>query len=323
MNITERNIKLWQSIGQRATYGLSIMELAKLDNKLVVVTSDTSTSAGLDRFKKKYPERYFDIGIAEQNTLGVAAGLANEGLNVFVSTFAPFQTMRCLEQIKINLAYMEIPITFVGLASGLSLGYLGYSHCCIEDCGVLRSLPNISIISPSDSLETVKAVYAASSARKSTYIRLTGDNNSVQLNNNDYNFQIGKAIKIIEGKKIAFLATGVSVGESKKAVEMLYKKDIFCSLYNFHTIKPIDLESLEKIASKYELIFTIEEHNIIGGLGSAVSEVLTTKKNRPKQFFIGVKDTYKNTGSYREVLEKSGISAEKIYQKVITEVKAI
>ena len=126
-----------------------------------------------------------------------------------------------------------------------------------------------------------------------------------------------------KGKKIAFLATGHSVGESKKAVEMLYKKDIFCSLYNFHTIKPIDLESLEKIASKYELIFTIEEHNIIGGLGSAVSEVLTTKKNRPKQFFIGVKDTYKNTGSYREVLEKSGISAEKIYQKVITEVKAI
>ena len=108
MIYTERNINLWRSVGQRATYGLSIMELAKLDDKLVIVTSDTSTSAGLDRFKRKYPDRYFDIGIAEQNTLGVAAGLANEGLNVFVSTFAPFQTMRCLEQIKINLAYMQM-----------------------------------------------------------------------------------------------------------------------------------------------------------------------------------------------------------------------
>ena len=323
MIITERNIKLWHSVGQRATYGLSIMELAKTDDKLVIVTSDTSTSAGLDRFKKKYPERYFDMGIAEQNTLGVAAGLANEGLNVFVSTFAPFQTMRCLEQIKINLAYMEIPITFVGLASGLSLGYLGYSHCCIEDCGVLRSLPNINIISPADTLETAKTVYASANSTVSTYIRLTGDNTLEQINFNDYDFQIGTAKKIIEGDKVALLATGVSVGESKKALEKLNKNGIYCSLYNFHTIKPIDKKTLEKIASKYKVIFTIEEHNIIGGLGSAVSEILIKSKTRPLQFFIGVEDTYKNTGSYREILKKSGISAEEIYKKVVEATKDI
>ena len=227
---------------------------------------------------KKIPERYFDVGIAEQNTLGVAAGLANEGLNVFVSTFAPFQTMRCLEQIKINLAYMQIPLTFVGLASGVSLGYLGYSHCCIEDLGVLRSLPNINIISPSDTLETVKAVFASAKSKNPTYIRLSGDNNSQQINFDDYDFQIGTAKQVMKGKKIAILATGTSVGESKKAAEKLNESGINCSLYNFHTIKPIDRVCLEKIALEYELIFTIEEHNIIGGLGSAVSEVLVQKK---------------------------------------------
>lgn len=323
MIYTERNIKLWNSIGQRATYGLSIMELAKLDDKLVIVTSDTSTSAGLDRFKKKYPERYFDLGIAEQNTLGVAAGLANEGLNVFVSTFAPFQTMRCLEQIKINLAYMQIPLTFVGLASGVSLGYLGYSHCCIEDLGVLRSLPNINIISPSDTLETVKAVFASAKSKNPTYIRLSGDNNSQQINFDDYDFQIGTAKQVMKGKKIAILATGTSVGESKKAAEKLNESGINCSLYNFHTIKPIDRVCLEKIALEYELVFTVEEHNIIGGLGSAVSEVLVQKEIRPLQFFLGVQDTYKNTGSYSEILEKSGISSKAIYKKVFEKVRSL
>tara|TARA_B100002052_G_scaffold280677_1_gene289024 strand:+ start:955 stop:1926 length:972 start_codon:yes stop_codon:yes gene_type:complete len=323
MIYTERNINLWRSVGQRATYGLSIMELAKLDDKLVIVTSDTSTSAGLDRFKRKYPDRYFDIGIAEQNTLGVAAGLANEGLNVFVSTFAPFQTMRCLEQIKINLAYMQIPLTFVGLASGVSLGYLGYSHCCIEDLGVLRSLPNINIISPSDTLETVKAVFASAKSENSTYIRLTGDNDSQQINYEDYDFQIGKAKQIIKGKKIAIIATGTSVGESKKAIEKLSKNGINCSLYNFHTVKPIDRKCLEQIALEYELVFTVEEHNIIGGLGSAVSEVFIQNKIKPIQFFLGVQDTYKNTGSYSEILESSGISSEAIYKTINEKIRSI
>ena len=323
MIYTERNINLWRSVGQRATYGLSIMELAKLDDKLVIVTSDTSTSAGLDRFKRKYPDRYFDIGIAEQNTLGVAAGVANEGLNVFVSTFAPFQTMRCLEQIKINLAYMQIPLTFVGLASGVSLGYLGYSHCCIEDLGVLRSLPNINLISPSDTLETVKAVFASAKSENSTYIRLTGDNNSQQINYEDYDFQIGKAKQIIKGKKIAIIATGTSVGESKKAIEKLSKNGINCSLYNFHTVKPIDRKCLEQIALEYELVFTVEEHNIIGGLGSAVSEVFIQNKIKPIQFFLGIQDTYKNTGSYSEILESSGISGEAIYKTINEKIRSI
>ena len=161
MEINEKNIKMWSTIGSRATLGIAALELAKKIDDLMVLTCDVSTSAGLDRFKKTYPEKYLDLGIAEQNMIGVAAGLASEKFNVITTTFAPFQTMRCCEQIKVNLGYMKQKICMVGIASGLSLGTLGFTHCCIEDIGILRSIPGITIISPADSLETVKALEAA------------------------------------------------------------------------------------------------------------------------------------------------------------------
>ena len=323
MNITEKNIKMWSAVGPRATYGLAIMELAKSEDKLVIITSDTSTSAGLDRFKKKYPDRYFDIGIAEQNTLGVTAGLANEGLTSFVSTFAPFQTMRCLEQIKVNLAYMQIPVNFVGLASGVNLGHLGYTHCCIEDIGVLRSLPNIIILSPCDSLEVAKSVFEAAKTNFPVYIRLTGDNKTKQIYQEDYQFDIGKCVNIIEGKQIAVVATGSMVGEAKIVLEKFRSENIFFSLYNFHTIKPIDEASLDNIVEQHELIITIEEHNIIGGLGSAVSEVLAKSKNNIKQVTLGINDSYQISGDYRTILDKAGLSAEKIYKRLFEEYKKL
>ena len=323
MNITEKNIKMWSAVGPRATYGLAIMELAKSEDKLVIITSDTSTSAGLDRFKKKYPDRYFDIGIAEQNTLGVSAGLANEGLTSFVSTFAPFQTMRCLEQIKVNLAYMQIPVNFVGLASGVNLGHLGYTHCCIEDIGVLRSLPNIIILSPCDSLEVAKSVFEAAKTNFPVYIRLTGDNKTKQIYQEDYQFDIGKCVNIIEGKQIAVVATGSMVGEAKIVLEKFRSENIFFSLYNFHTIKPIDEASLNNIVEQHELIITIEEHNIIGGLGSAVSEVLAKSKNNIKQVTLGINDSYQISGDYRTILDKAGLSAEKIYKRLFEEYKKL
>ena len=187
------------------------MELAKLDDKLVIVTSDTSTSAGLDRFKKKYPERYFDVGIAEQNTLGVAAGLANEGLNVFVSTFAPFQTMRCCEQIKVNIGYMKQNICMVGLASGLVLGTLGYTHCSIEDLSIMRSIPNVTVLSPADCLETAKCVESAIRHKESVYIRLSGSSNSPKVYNEDYDFEIGRIVNILNGEDIVIITTGTMV----------------------------------------------------------------------------------------------------------------
>ena len=148
MEISEKNIKMWSTIGPRATLGLAAFDLAKKNDNLMVLTCDVSTSAGLDRYRKTFPEKYLDLGIAEQNMIGVAAGLASENFNVITTTFAPFQTMRCCEQIKVNLGYMGQKDCMVGIASGLALGTLGFTHCCIEDIGILRSIPGMTIISP-------------------------------------------------------------------------------------------------------------------------------------------------------------------------------
>ena len=189
MKINDRNIKVWSTIGARATLGMAALQLAEEMDNLMVLTCDVSTSAGLDRYRKTYPEKYLDLGIAEQNMIGVAAGLASEGFNVITTTFSPFQTMRCLEQIKVNLGYMKQKVCMVGIASGLALGTLGFTHCCIEDIGVLRSIPGLSIISPADSLETVKALEAAVKFNGPVYIRLTGSSNNPIIYKKDYKFR--------------------------------------------------------------------------------------------------------------------------------------
>ena len=175
MNINERNIKIWSTIGARATLGIAALELAKEIDNLMVLTCDVSTSAGLDRFRKTYPEKYLDLGIAEQNMIGVAAGLASENFNVITTTFAPFQTMRCCEQIKVNLGYMGQRICMVGIASGLALGTFGYTHCCIEDVGILRSIPGITIISPAGLLGDSKSFGGGNKIRKPILLKANGN----------------------------------------------------------------------------------------------------------------------------------------------------
>ena len=202
MLINERNIKIWSTIGSRATFGIAALELAKEIDNMMVLTCDVSTSAGLDRYRKTFPEKYLDLGIAEQNMIGVAAGLASENFNVITTTFAPFQTMRCCEQIKVNLGYMGQKVCMVGIASGLALGTLGFTHCCIEDIGILRSIPGMTIISPADSLETIKALEAAVKIKGSTYIRLTGASNNPIVYEKDYKFEIGKSLTLVDGEDI-------------------------------------------------------------------------------------------------------------------------
>jgi len=260
MKIDDKIIDLWSKIGSRAAFGLSLIDLKKEFDNLQVVTADVSTSAGLDRYKRMFPEKYIDVGISEQNMIGVATGLSEMGFNVITTTFSPFQTLRCNEQIKNNLGYMKSKVTMVGLASGLILGTLGFTHASIEDVGAIRSIPNLNIISPSDSLETVKAVYASLKQEKSTYIRLTGGQPNPKVYDDDYNFQIGKAIKIINGEEIAILACGARVSDCIDVSKLFYKDhEKKISVYNFHTIKPIDEEEIKLIARKYKYILTVEE----------------------------------------------------------------
>ncbi len=317
----ERNLKLWSTLGSRATFGLAAMELVKTNDKLMILTSDVSTSAGLDRYKKSYPENYVDVGIAEQNLIGVATGFASEGFDVITTTFAPFQTLRCCEQIKVNLSYMKQKVIMVGLASGLVLGNLGYTHCSIEDIGILRSLPNLTIISPADPGETVKALFASINHKQSVYIRLTGGSNTSQIYKSDYKFEIGKSIKLTDGDDLLIIASGSMVKTALNCAEKLNDKRISSEVINMHTIKPLDKDQIYKSIKGKKLIITIEEHNIIGGLGSAVSEVISEIEGSPRKISFGINDMYSKGGSYKYLKDKFGLEDDKIINKIEKELK--
>ena len=314
--INEKKIKTWSLIGSRATFGLVSLDLPNLIPELMILTADVSTSAGLDRFRKAYPDNYLDVGISEQNLIGIASGLASQGHCVFTTTFAPFQTMRCCEQIKVNLGYMKEKIIMVGLASGLVLGNLGYTHCCIEDISIMRSIPNITVISPSDTTETVKAIHAAIEHKNSVYIRLTGGSNNPIVNNSDYKYVIGKANKLLEGDDVTIFSTGTMVYESLKAAEILKGSKINCSVINMHTIKPLDRNIIEEHSNKSKLFVSVEEHNTVGGMGSSIAEFSATLSKRPKQIFIGINDTYSKGGDYKYLKDKFGLNAESIANQI-------
>ncbi len=317
MKIDYSKIKMLSTIGSRASVGLHLLDIAKFNKNLIVLTSDVSTSAGLDRYRKKFSDQYLDVGIAEQNLIGVAAGLASEGHDVITTTFAPFQTMRCCEQIKVNLGYMKHKVTMIGLASGLVLGNLGYTHCCIEDISVLRGIPNISIISPCDSFETIKAIDASIKNKQSTYIRITGSTNNPIIFKKDYNFKIGKTITLEDGKDICIFATGPIIKEALIAREILKKKNIKTKVVNVHTLKPIDHKEILSHSKSKKLLVTIEEHNIIGGLASVISEVLSSEKKTPPLVKIGIQDQYDKGGNYEFLKRKHNLEGEKIVKKIL------
>jgi transketolase len=321
VKLDKNKIKIFSQIGMRATFGMACLELVKEYPNLIVCTADVSTSAGLDRFRKNFKDNYVDVGIAEQNLIGVATGLSDNGFEVFTTTFSPFQTLRCCEQIKVNLGYMKNKVTMIGLASGLILGELGFTHASIEDIGAIRSIPNIKIVSPSDSGELIKCLESSMREESSMYIRLTGGSNNKVFNYDDYDFEIGKSIELRSGKDVCIISNGQILSECMDAADKLMNENISCSVVNMHTIKPIDEIKLIDIMSKFKLIITVEEHNIIGGLGSAVAETISKNGSYVKQIFLGVNDTYAKGGNYIYMKDFFNISAEKIYKRIKNEIK--
>lgn len=316
-----KKIKLWSTLGQRATFGMHMLDIAKANKDLMIVTADVSTSAGLDRFKKQYNQNFIDVGISEQNMIGVAAGIANMNYKVFTTTFSPFQTLRCCEQIKINLGYMKNSVFMFGLASGLVLGNLGYSHCSIEDIGVLRSIPNIDIVSPADSFELTKCINYLISYDKPVYVRLTGGANNQIVYEKDYDFELGKGIVLEKGQDIVIIGNGSVVANCVSASKILIEKNYKPTVINMHTIKPIDEKLIVENLANAKIVVTVEEHNIIGGLYSAVSEVITKnlKDFNCKVIPIGINDEYSKAGSYDFLLKKFNLTPELIAQKILAE----
>jgi transketolase len=316
LEITPRNAQQWSRFGSRAVFGLAIFSLAETKKNLMVLSADLGSSSGLSRFKNKYPDSYVNIGISEQNMIGVAAGLAKEGFVVFATSFAPFITMRASEQMRMNLGYMNLNVKAVAIGSGVSMAFLGNSHYGIEDASVMRSIPNLTVVSPADCGEIVKTVFAAAEYKGPMYIRLTGETNNPVVYKEDYNFEIGKAITLREGAEITIIANGTMVYESLEAAKLLEVKGLSATVVNMHTIKPLDTSIIDKAVKSTKLIVTVEEHSVIGGLGGAIAEYKTTLKNAPPQLIMGLPDKFGKVGEYRYLLEKYGLIGTKIAERI-------
>ena len=322
MKINGGLIKAYSQMGQKgAASGIGMLEVVKRNPDVVAVVADSVAIASLDRFQKLYPDKIVNVGIAEQNMIGIAAGLASEsGKSVYAFTYSAFIIARALEQVRLNLAYHQFNVKLVGNSAGFAMEMLGVSHWAVEDIAFTRVLPNMTVLSAADSLQAIKMVIAADEIDTPVYIRLSGGQNIPVVYEQDFEYQIGKAIKLKEGKDIAIIATGLMVHESLLAAELLEKRGIHCSVIDMHTIKPLDEEILDNVFSTFELIVTVEEHNVIGGLGSAVAEYKGSRKNAPRQVFIGVKDQYLKLGTQRYIWQQYGLTAEQIDNKIISEI---
>jgi transketolase len=270
----------------------------------------------LDRFKKTYPNQFLNIGIAEQNMIGVASGLAKEGYNVFATSFAPFISMRASEQIRMNLGYMEMNVKAVAIGSGISMAFLGNSHYGIEDAAVMRSIPNLTVVSPADCAEIFKVVEAAAKFSGPMYIRLTGAVNNPPVYTENYDFRIGRAISLKEGFDVNIIACGTMVYESLEAAKILEEQGVSVGVMNMHTLKPLDTEAINKAIGKSKLLVTIEEHSIIGGLGGAVAEYVSQFRDTQPLLRLGLPDIFGKTGDYRYLLEKYGLVGPKIANSI-------
>lgn len=295
--------------------GIVSKRIAQVNDKYLLLYSDCGKRINIEAFEKLYPKAACEMGIAEQNQICVAAGLADSGYNVFATAYAPFITARVLDQVRAFLGYMQSPVKLIGLSSGLALGDLGATHTALEDVANMRCIPNIVVISPADSLEMIKAMEALVNYNGSAYLRLTEPFSDDRVYKEDYEFVIGKSVVLKEGTDVAFIACGTVLTEVLNATVVLEKKGISCEVINMHTIKPLDVEALQKVRNR-RLIVTVEEHSVIGGLGSAVGEYLASLETHAPLIRIGVEDRYFCADFPKNLREKAGLLSDNIVQKI-------
>ena len=305
-----KNNRMLSLLGQGGTFGTALFELAQENEKVVAVSADLIRVSGLERMFEEYPARCINVGIAEQNAIGFAAGLADAGKIPFVTTFSNFAAMRANE-----LSYMGCNVKLVGLGSGFAMELFGNTHYGLEDIAALRSYPGITILSPSDCLELTKCVKFAAEYTGPVYIRLSGRMNNPIVNRRDYEFSAGKGIVLNEGSDAVIYATGSMVSAALMASKLLEADGIRARVVNIHTIKPID-DVLIRKGRDCPLVLTVEEHAKIGGLGSAVAEVLSEEGYSGKLVRLGTGDKYEKAGTYGYMLMQHGLTADGIISKV-------
>lgn len=321
MNFSKSQAKQWLRMGPRAMFGQFMVDIAKKNKKLIVLSADLGRSSGLARFKTEFPDQYISVGISEQNLVGVAAGLADEGFKVFVTSFAPFLSMRASEQIRMNLGYMRQNVNLVALGSGLSMGFLGNSHFGLEDIAIMRTIPKLNITCPADCSELGKVLndYAFNN-RGPSYIRLTGIPGSPNLYDKNYKYRYGKNTTICKGKDVLILSYGSVLGQIKNSIKILSKSNIKPELINVISLKPLD-KSINNLLSKFKKILIIEEHTSVGGLRSIISEKIIKNKLQADFLSISLPDKFGPTGTYDYLLKYHGLNSESIANKIIQFVK--
>lgn len=306
-----------EKIATRDAYGKALAELGKMNENIVVLDADLSKSTKTAVFQKEFPNRFFNMGIAEQNLMGTAAGLSTAGKIPFASTFAMFATGRAFEIIRNSICYPKLNVKICATHAGITVGEDGASHQSLEDLACMRAIPNMVVMNPADAVSTKKAIFAAADYYGPVYVRLGRLNVPIIYDEADFSFEIGKGIEVKGGKDVTLVATGVMVAEALRAREILAEEKIDARVVDIHTIKPIDKEILVKAASETGAIVTAEEHNIIGGLGSAVAEVLVEHKPIPMKR-VGTKDTFGESGKPDVLMEKYGLTAAAIVEAAKT-----
>ncbi|WP_217597458.1 transketolase family protein [Cohnella sp. GbtcB17] len=289
----------------------TLLELAKDDRDIMVLASDSRGSAAMAPFAKAYPDQFVEVGIAEQNIVGISAGLAHSGKKPFVTSPACFLSMRSIEQIKVDVAYSATNVKLVGISGGVSYGALGMSHHSVQDLAVSRAIPGLSVILPADRHETKRMTEALVKHEGGAYIRIGRNPVEDVYESDDYEFVIGKAVTLREGGDLTIIAAGETVRIALDAHEALKEAGVSCRVINMHTIKPLDEEAVVKTAAETGHIITVEEHSIHGGLGAAVAEVVVQHKPVPMRI-LGIPDEPAIAGKSAEVFEHYGISAGNI-----------
>ena len=299
-----------EKIATREAYGSALVELAEKYD-FVVMDADLAEATKTVKFKKAYPERFFDCGIAEGNMMSVAAGIATTGKAVFASSFAMFAAGRAFEQVRNSIGYPHLNVKIGATHAGITVGEDGATHQCNEDLALMRTIPGMTIVNPADAVEAKAAVEAALSVNGPFYLRFGRYSVPVINDRPDYKFELGKGVLVADGKDVTIVATGIMVAMAIEARDLLAQEGIDARVINIHTIKPIDREIIAKAACETGAVVTAEEHNIIGGLGSAVAEVLCEECPVPMER-VGMKDTYGHSGTVPALLEAYGLTPAKI-----------
>ena len=304
-----------KKIATRESYGNALAELGKLHEDVVVLDADLAGATKTSVFMKAFPERHIDCGIAEGNMMGVAAGLATTGKVPFASTFAMFAAGRAFEQVRNSIGYPKLNVKIGATHAGISVGEDGATHQCNEDIALMRTIPGMIVISPADDVEAKAAVTAAYEHEGPVYLRFGRLAVPVINDNPEYKFELGKGIVLREGKDVTIIATGLPVANCLEAAEKLAADGIEAKVINIHTIKPIDEELVVAAAKETGRVVTVEEHSVIGGLGSAVCDVLS-EKAPTKTLKIGINDVFGESGPAAELVKKFGLDADSIYGKI-------